>query len=79
MQAAQLHESGYRLIMWSLLSGDFDVALSPQRCLENIIFNLKPGNIVVLHDSTKAWERMSYVLPRVLEHCKKNKWALKGL
>lgn len=79
MQASRLHETGYRMIMWSLLSGDFDVALSPQRCLENIIFNLKPGHIVVLHDSTKAWERMSYVLPRVLEHCKKNNWSLKSL
>lgn len=79
MQAAKLHETGYRIIMWSLLSGDFDTALSPERCLENVVFNLKPGHIVVLHDSTKAWDRMSYVLPRVLEHCKKNKWALKGL
>lgn len=79
MQAVRLHETGYRIIMWSLLSGDFDPALSPERCLENIVLNLKPGNIVVLHDSTKAWDRMSYVLPRVLEHCKKNKWALKSL
>ncbi|PSK94394.1 polysaccharide deacetylase family protein [Taibaiella chishuiensis] len=79
MQAVRLHEAGYRLIMWSLLSGDFDTGLSPQRCLENVVFNLKPGHIVVLHDSTKAWDRMSYVLPRILEHCKKNRWALKGL
>lgn len=79
MQAARLHEAGYRLIMWSLLSGDFDTGLSPQRCLENVVFNLKPGHIVVLHDSTKAWDRMSYVLPRILEHCKKNGLALKGL
>ncbi len=79
MQATRLHEAGYRLIMWSLLSGDFDTGLSPQRCLENVVFNLKPGHIVVLHDSTKAWDRMSYVLPRVLEHCKKNGWALKAL
>ncbi len=79
MQATRIHEAGYRLIMWSLLSGDFDTGLSPQRCLENVVFNLKPGHIVVLHDSTKAWDRMSYVLPRVLEHCKKNGWALKAL
>ena len=79
MQATRLREAGYRLIMWSLLSGDFDTGLSPQRCLENVVFNLKPGHIVVLHDSTKAWDRMSYVLPRVLEHCKKNGWALKAL
>ena len=79
MQAEELRKSGYRLIMWSLLSGDFDVNLAPQRCLENVVFHLKPGDIVVFHDSQKAWERMSYALPRVLEHCKKNKWTVKAL
>lgn len=79
MQAAQLHEMGYRLIMWSLLSADFDTALEPKRCLENVVFHLKPGDIVVFHDSQKAWDRMSYALPRVLEHCKKNKWRVAAL
>lgn len=79
MQAMQLHQMGYRIIMWSLLSADFDTALDPARCLENVVFNLKPGDIVVFHDSQKAWDRMSYALPRVLEHCRKNKWALKTL
>ncbi|MFT4061658.1 MAG: polysaccharide deacetylase family protein [Edaphocola sp.] len=78
-QAKQLHEMGYRLVMWSLLSGDFDVALSPERCLENVIFNLQPGNIVVFHDSAKAWGRMSHALPRVLEYCTQKGWALEGL
>lgn len=79
LQANKLHEMGYSIVMWSLLSGDFDTEISPERCLENVVFNLKPGDIVVFHDSGKAWERMSYVLPRVLEHCKKNKWAVKAL
>lgn len=79
MQANQLHEMGYRIIMWSLLSGDFDIDLDPKRCLENIVFHLKPGDIVVFHDSQKAWDRMSYTLPRVLEHCKKNKWLVKPI
>lgn len=78
-QAMKLHELDYRIIMWSLLSADFDTTIDPQRCLENVVFHLKPGDIVVFHDSQKAWERMSYVLPRVLEHCKKNKWAVRGL
>jgi peptidoglycan-N-acetylglucosamine deacetylase len=79
IQANKLHEMGYSILMWSLLSGDFDIKISPERCLENVVFNLKPGDIVVFHDSEKAWKRMSYVLPRVLEHCKKNKWSVKAL
>jgi len=60
--------SNFTIIMWTLLSGDFDVKLSPQRCLQNVILNSKAGDIIVFHDSTKAWERMSYALPKVLEH-----------
>ena len=78
-QAKGLRDLGYRIVMWSLLSADFDVSITPQRCLENVVFNLKPGDIVVLHDSQKAWDRMSHVLPRILEFCKKQGWALKGL
>ena len=76
-QAAVLQQSGkvpaigkqaFKIIMWSLLSGDFDTKLSPAGCLQNIILHAKPGYIIVFHDSTKAWERMSYALPQVLEY-----------
>ncbi|MBG9375470.1 polysaccharide deacetylase family protein [Panacibacter sp. DH6] len=63
--------NAFHIIMWSVLSGDFDVKLSPQKCLSNVILHTRPGSIIVFHDSTKAWERMSYALPLVLEHfCK---------
>lgn len=74
-QALTLKNKGYQLVMWSLLSGDFDSGISPQRCLENVIFNLKPGDIVVFHDSQKAWVNLNYALPRVLAHCQKQKWG----
>lgn len=79
MQANQLHQMGYRIIMWNLLSADFDTSLRPERCLENVVFHLKPGDIVVFHDSTKAWDRMSYALPRVLEHCRRQQWSVRAL
>jgi peptidoglycan/xylan/chitin deacetylase (PgdA/CDA1 family) len=78
-QAVQLLGMGYSITMWSLLSADFDKTISPERCLENVVFHLKPGDIVVFHDSEKAWERMNYALPRVLEYCKKNNWAVRCL
>lgn len=58
------------IIMWDVLSADFDEKISPQRCLENVIFNLKPGSIVIFHDSEKAFPRLKFVLPRVLEYCR---------
>lgn len=69
----------YRIIMWSVLSGDFDQKLAPEKCLENVVVNAKPGSIVVFHDSTKAWDRMSYTLPRVLEHFSKQGYTFKKL
>lgn len=79
MQAKLLHKLGYNIVMWSLLSGDFDTGITAERCLENVVFNLKPGDIVVFHDSKKAWDRISHVLPRVLQLCKKNKWSVQSL
>jgi len=59
---------GMKIIMWSVLSGDFDVRLSEQKCLDNVLLHTKAGSIVVFHDSAKAFSRLTYVLPRVLEH-----------
>lgn len=58
----------YSVIMWTVLSGDFDVSISPQRCLQNVLLNTKKGSIVVFHDSDKAQERMRFALPKVLKY-----------
>ena len=58
----------YKVIMWHILSGDFDEKLSPQKCVENVLLNAVQGSIIVFHDSTKAWGRMHYALPAVLKH-----------
>lgn len=58
----------YRVIMWDVLSGDFDTTLSKERVLKNVLKNTVPGSIIVFHDSVKAADRMQYALPRVLEY-----------
>jgi peptidoglycan-N-acetylglucosamine deacetylase len=68
-QAKQLQEKqGYRIVMWSVLSGDFDTGLAPAACWKNVLKATGDGSIVVFHDSAKAMERMAYALPRVLEY-----------
>ncbi|TAF45809.1 MAG: polysaccharide deacetylase family protein [Sphingobacteriales bacterium] len=62
-----------QIIMWDVLSGDFDTTLSPQKCLKNVLKHTQNGSIVVFHDSLKAWERLRYVLPKAL-----NYWQKKG-
>ena len=65
--------------MWDILSGDFDLNITPEQCAENVISNIAPGSIIVFHDSEKAYERMSYALPLVLEYCREMNWKMKGL
>ena len=73
-QSKNLQKEGYRIIMWEVLSADFDKNISKEKCLENVLKNIKVGSIVVFHDSLKSNKKLRYVLPKVLEHIKSNKW-----
>ena len=67
-QVKQLIKSRYNLntIMWTVLSGDFDAGITPERCLQNVLLHAKKGSIIVFHDNEKAAERMKFALPLVL-------------
>lgn len=78
-QAKALNNAGFEVVYWSLLSGDFDVNLSPQDCLKNVSERMRPGDIIVFHDSEKAWDRLSFVLPLILEQVTNQGWQLKSL
>ena len=58
----------FSIIMWDVLSGDFDKKLSAENCTLNVIRKTKPGSIVVFHDSEKAFPRMRASLPEVLKY-----------
>ena len=53
--------------MWSVLSGDFDLQLSKENCLRNVLAKSKEGSIVVFHDSEKAFKKLEYVLPKTIQ------------
>ena len=72
-QARILQQKGFEIIMWSVLSYDYHAEVSKEKCLVNVLENLKPGNIIVFHDSLKAEENLRYVLPKVLESIANNK------
>ena len=69
-QLQQLTTKRFQLrpIMWSVLSGDFDKKITPEKCLSNVVKSAKSGSIIVFHDSEKAFERLQYALPKVLEY-----------
>jgi peptidoglycan/xylan/chitin deacetylase (PgdA/CDA1 family) len=59
-----------KIIMWDVLTHDYDKSISPEACLKNSIRATRPGSIVVFHDSVKAERNMTYVLPRYIEYFK---------
>ena len=61
-------EQHFQIVMWDVLSGDFDQRQSPEQCLDNVLLHAGPGSIVVFHDSVKSDSRLRIVLPKVLEH-----------
>lgn len=67
-QAKLLKQLGYQIIMWDVLSADFDTTITKEECLNNVISNIKPGSIIVFHDSVKAFKNLEYTLPKVLDY-----------
>lgn len=78
---SQLHklDKKVKVVMWSLLSGDFDVTITPEKCKNNVISNIKNGDIVVFHDSIKAKKNLMYTLPLVLKFLRDNGYVCKPL
>jgi peptidoglycan/xylan/chitin deacetylase (PgdA/CDA1 family) len=65
---AAMKGSKAKVIMWDVLSADFDKDVSNEQSLEFVVLRSIPGSIIVFHDSEKAFAKLSYVLPRVLHH-----------
>jgi peptidoglycan/xylan/chitin deacetylase (PgdA/CDA1 family) len=74
-QADQLLSEGYKIIMWDVLSADFDQNISPEKCLQNVIKNVTPGSIIVFHDSVKSFKNLEFTLPRFLNFLKQNNYV----
>lgn len=70
---------GVEIVMWDVLSGDFDQSISAEVCINNVLKNVKNGSIIVFHDSLKAFDRLEKCLPIVLEALKKQGYEFKKL
>jgi len=69
----------YNIVMWDVMSYDFDEKLSGEVCFENVKNHSKSGSIIVFHDSLKAEERMKIALTKTLEHFSENGFEFKAL
>jgi peptidoglycan/xylan/chitin deacetylase (PgdA/CDA1 family) len=75
----KMHRELNNVILWSVLTGDYNASLSAQDILKSVLPLLKPGAIVVMHDSIKAYPRLMVILPAILAHCKEQNLVLSAL
>ena len=76
---ARILQRRYHIIMWDVLSADFDEQLSGEQCFQNVVAHAGAGSIIVFHDSLKAEAQLKYALPRVLDHFGKKGYQFKAI
>ena len=69
-QSFKLRKLGYKIIMWDVLSKDYDASISAEKCYENVLKNVSSGSIIVFHDSNKAKENILNSLEKTIETLK---------
>jgi len=72
-------KSRYKIVMWTLLSGDFDPDISAIECSYNTVQYSEPGSIIVFHDSKKSKETLYKALPKILNHFSNTQWELSAI
>lgn len=64
-----------QVVMWDVLSRDYDRSLTPKMVADGVLRSIRPGSIVVFHDSLKAWPNLKTALPKVLQWLKENDYT----
>ena len=78
-QARSIIRAGYKVVMWDVLSADFDTTITPEKCLKNVLSKTSNGSIVVMHDSIKAKDKIFYALPKILNYYTERGYVFKSI
>ena len=76
---AAMQGKNAKVIMWDVLSADFDINCTPQQCLANVVLSATSGSIIVFHDSEKAYSRLEYALPKILNYYSEKGYLFKAI
>ncbi len=69
----------YKIVMWNIISRDYSRQVRPEKCLENVVEHVRQGDIVVFHDSKKAFRNLRFALPRTLEYLREHGMESKSI
>lgn len=78
-QLKKVQRLDYKIVMWDVISMDFDNTFSAKECMKNVTKYSKDGSIIVFHDSIKAFTNLKEVLPEVLEYYGNKGFEFKAL
>lgn len=78
-QAKALMKKGYKIVMWDLVSGDFNESYPTEKSLSLLLKHTRPGSILVFHDSHKAFAKLQKILPVILKKLKKKGYTFEVL
>ncbi len=78
-QTKMLRKNNYQIIMWTVLSADFDSSITSNTCLEYVINNVENGSIIVFHDSVKAFKKLQDTLPKILAYFSEKGYSFKHI
>ena len=79
VQIKKLEKLNYKIVMWDVISEDYDQSKKPKKCFEDIVRYSKPGSIVVFHDSVKAFRNLQVILPEVLKYYSEKGFEFKAI
>lgn len=78
-QAQQLIAKGYKIVMWDILSRDYNPSVTPEICISTVVKNASSGSIIVFHDSKKAFHVLEKALPEILVSLKNKGYRFETL
>ena len=69
----------YKIVLWDVLSEDYDQRYTARQCIEKVMRQVRPGSVVVLHDNPKCLEKLRLILPAVLSGLREKGYRLEKL
>ena len=69
----------YKLVMWDVISCDYDSSLSPEKCFRNVADFVRDGSIITFHDSLKAKKNVLAALPKTIDYLTKEGYSFRKI
>ncbi len=70
-------KKNFKIVMWDVLTRDFDQSIEPWQCMENVRKFTQPGSIIVFHDSLKAEKNLRHTLPKAINYLKEEGYSFR--